>query len=114
MLLTERLLLEPWQPGDWIAFRPIAQDPEVMRYITGGVPWNDDQVRNFIERQISLHSALGFCRWKLIDRASGSLIGFCGGGMWRDLPDPEIGWWLAREFWDAGWQAKLPGWPCRI
>jgi RimJ/RimL family protein N-acetyltransferase len=74
----------------------------VMRYITGGDPWTDDQIRRFVDRQVVLYIERGFCRWKLVDRSSGDLIGFCGAGMWRDHPDPEIGWWLARAYWGRG------------
>lgn len=102
MIVTERLILDTWQSSDWPAFRPIATDTDVMRYITGGVPWTDDQIRNFVDRQVKLYIERGFCRWKLVDRSSGDLIGFCGAGMWRDHPDPEIGWWLARAHWGRG------------
>ena len=101
MLETERLLLDLWRPEDWIAFRPIATDPEVMRYITGGQPWSDKEIRAFIQRQIDLYADRGYCRWKLIERSSGDLIGFCGVGTWRGS-DPEIGWWLARDAWGRG------------
>ena len=30
------------------------------------------------------------------------MIGFCGVGFWRDVQDPEIGWWLARRYWGRG------------
>jgi ribosomal-protein-alanine N-acetyltransferase len=30
------------------------------------------------------------------------MMGFCGVGFWRDNPDPEIGWWLARRYWGQG------------
>ncbi len=99
---TERLILESWYISDWRAFRPIATDPEVMRYITGGIPWTDEQIQNFVYRQIGLYTERGFCRWKLIEASTGDLIGFCGPGMWRDEPDPEIGWWLARHCWGRG------------
>jgi RimJ/RimL family protein N-acetyltransferase len=99
---TQRLILEPWRSSDWEAFRPIATDVEVMRYITGGVPWTDEQIQNFVYRQITLYSERGFCRWKLVEASTGELIGFCGAGMWRDEPDPEIGWWLARSHWGRG------------
>jgi len=102
LLETERLILDTWQTSDWAAFRPIATDPEVMRYITGGVPWTDDQIRSFVERQVKLYSERGFCRWKLLPKATGEMIGFCGVGFWRDAPDPEIGWWLARRYWGRG------------
>jgi ribosomal-protein-alanine N-acetyltransferase len=102
ILETERLILDTWQPGDWLAFRPIATDPEVMRYITGGKPWSDDQIRTFVARQMDLYRARGFCRWKLLDKTDEALIGFCGVGFWRDGLDPEIGWWLARRCWGRG------------
>jgi RimJ/RimL family protein N-acetyltransferase len=99
---TERLSLEAWASSDWQAFRPIATDVEVMRYITGGVPWTDEQIQNFVNRQISLYAERGFCRWKLIEISTGELIGFCGPGIWRDQPDAEIGWWLAQRCWGRG------------
>ena len=102
ILETERLVLDTWQVRDWSAFRPIATDPEVMRHITGGAPWTDEQIRTFVERQVKLYSERNFCRWKLVAKADLQLIGFCGLGFWRDAPDPEIGWWLARRYWGRG------------
>lgn len=102
MLETERLILTTWRESDWTDFRPIAIDVEVMRYITGGVPWTDEQIRNFVERQMTIYADRGFCRWKLVSKVDKTLIGFCGVGFWRDQPDPEIGWWLARDRWGMG------------
>src|SRR5271157_3244158 len=70
MIRTERLILDAWQSSDWTAFRPIATDPEVMRYITGGVPWTDEQIQAFVARQLKVYRERGFCRWKLIEKAS--------------------------------------------
>ena len=98
ILETERLILDTWQSSDWTAFRPIATDAEVMRYITGGVPWSEEEIRSFVERQMGLYRSRGFCRWKLIEKPGGNMIGFCGVGFWRGGPDPEIGWWLARAY----------------
>jgi ribosomal-protein-alanine N-acetyltransferase len=102
VLRTERLTLDTWQSSDWTAFRPIAQDPEVMRYITGGTPWSEEQIRRFVDRQVSLYAERGFCRWRLLDSASRELIGFCGVGYWGEGLEPEIGWWLARRYWGRG------------
>jgi len=102
ILETERLVLDTWQSSDWTAFRPIATDPEVMRCITGGIPWTDEQIRSFVDRQVRLYAERGYCRWKLIEKSTTGLIGFCGVGVWRDVLDPEIGWWLARRCWGRG------------
>jgi ribosomal-protein-alanine N-acetyltransferase len=102
MLETERLLLATWQLPDWTTLRPIATDTEVMRYITGGIPWTVDKIQSFVEGEIARYSERGFCRWKLLEKPSGKMIGFCGVGFWRDAPDPEIGWWLARSYWGRG------------
>jgi ribosomal-protein-alanine N-acetyltransferase len=101
-LETERLSLCPWESGDWTAFRPIATDPEVMRYITGGEPWLDGQIQEFVDRQIDCQRRRGFCLWKLISKADGRLVGFCGLQPWRDSDEIEIGWWLARDCWGQG------------
>jgi ribosomal-protein-alanine N-acetyltransferase len=101
-LETDRLVLSPWLSSDWPALRPIATDPEVMRYITGGIPWTDEQIRRFVEGQVRLYAERGFCRWKVLSKAEEGLVGFCGAGFWRDHPDPEIGWWLARRMWGSG------------
>ncbi|HUP03959.1 MAG TPA: GNAT family N-acetyltransferase [Bryobacteraceae bacterium] len=102
VLETQRLILDAWQPHDWLALRPIATDPAVMRYITGGAPWSDEQIRSFVARQIAAYTARGFCRWRLTTKPGGEMIGFCGVGYWRNGPDPEIGWWLARAQWGRG------------
>ncbi len=51
---------------------------------------------------MELFSERGFCRWKLLAKPAGEMIGFCGVGFWRDSPDLEIGWWLARQYWSHG------------
>jgi RimJ/RimL family protein N-acetyltransferase len=102
ILETDRLVLDTWQISDWTALAPIATDVEVMRYISGGVPWTDEQIQSFVDCQVRVYSERGFCRWKLLAKLTGEMIGFCGVGLWRDAPDPEIGWWLARRYWGRG------------
>jgi ribosomal-protein-alanine N-acetyltransferase len=74
-----------------------------MRYITGGEPWTDQRIQEFVAAQQRLQEERGFCRWKLIDKATGELAGFCGMGFLHLAgEDPEIGWWLARRYWGQG------------
>ena len=102
ILETDRLVLSTWQSSDWVVLRPIATDVEVMRYITGGVPWTDERIQSFVNRQVELFSERGFCRWKLLLKPTQEMIGFCGVGFWGDDLDPEMGWWLARPYWGCG------------
>ena len=102
ILRTDRLVLSTWQPSDWIALRPIATDVEIMLYITGGVPWTDERIQLFVNRQVELFLERGFCRWKLLVKPTEEMIGFCGVGFWGDDLETEIGWWLARQYWGRG------------
>src|SRR5579862_5352186 len=103
-LETKRLRLLPWRLTDFAAFRPIATDPEVMRYISNGTPWTDDKIREFIRRQMRHAAARNFCLWKITRKPDGKLLGFCGlqpltiEGQ-REI---EIGWWLAKNCWRRG------------
>lgn len=101
-LETERLRLEPWWPDDWREFRPIARDPEVMRYINGGIPWDDEQVKEFIDRQVRHFDQYSFCLWRLSELVEPTVIGFCGLQPLVGTPDIEIGWWLAPRHWGKG------------
>ncbi len=101
-LETERLWLRAWQESDLADFRPIATDPDVIRYIGDGTPWDDERIRDFIGRQISSQRRNGFCLWQLVPKDGGGLIGFCGLQPWRQSGEIEIGWWLAKEHWKKG------------
>lgn len=99
---TRRLRFADWAPQDWAAFRPIATDPDVMRYIGSGTPWPDERVQRFVEAQIGYSAKLGFCLWKLLEKSTLSLAGFCGLQPLSGTPDIEIGWWLAKTYWGQG------------
>lgn len=101
-LETSRARLSPWEREDWLAFRPIGTDPEVMRYISDGQAWTDEQIREFVARQMNCYAARQYCLWKLILKETGAPAGFCGIQPLVSTPDIEIGWWLARACWGQG------------
>jgi ribosomal-protein-alanine N-acetyltransferase len=102
LLETKRLRMSPWQAEDWREFHEIATDPQVMRYIHDGTPWQETRSREFVERQMALFAARQFCLWKLAPRQDGPLIGFCGLQPLPETSEIEIGWWLARDQWGRG------------
>lgn len=101
-LETPRVTLFPWDSPDWLAFKPIATDPRVTKYISAGVPWTDERIIAFVERQRLHFVRLGYCLWKLMVKEDTRLAGFCGLQPLGDLDGVEIGWWLAPEHWGKG------------
>lgn len=99
---TERLFLETWVLEDFEAFASIARDPQVMRFIAEGNPWPDSRIGWFMGKQSALQETLGFCNWKLTDRVSSELVGFCGLAPLQPINEIEIGWWLKPSFWKQG------------
>jgi [ribosomal protein S5]-alanine N-acetyltransferase len=97
---TDRLCLRVWRISDWTDFRPIATNPSVMRFINGGIPWSDQEIQSFVKRQIELYEEKQYCRWKLSMKGATGIIGFCGVGLWQNAP--EVGWWLAPQWWGQG------------
>ena len=54
----------PWQPDDWLLLRPIATDPEVVRYISNGEPWPEERIREWAARQVA-RTPTGICAAKV-------------------------------------------------
>lgn len=103
---TERLLIENWQADDWQAFRYIATNPQVTRYIGDGQTWDDERIQQWVIRQIDNYAEHGFALWKLVEKKSGRLIGFCGLQYLADTGEIEIGWWLAEDCWGKGFATE--------
>jgi [ribosomal protein S5]-alanine N-acetyltransferase len=108
MLETARLRLVPWRPEHWLGLRPIARDPEVVRYISDGQLWSDERIQDFVERQVNGFAQRGFCFWRLLPKETlgaqdaEQMIGFCGLQPLPETTEIEIGWWLARAWWGKG------------
>jgi RimJ/RimL family protein N-acetyltransferase len=105
VLATARLEFAEWEHGDQQALGPIATDPEVMRYISGGFPWSDQEIHEFVQRQRRTAPERGFCLWKLLLRdpsGAGRIAGLCGLQPLADTEEVEIGWWMARDLWGRG------------
>jgi RimJ/RimL family protein N-acetyltransferase len=107
-LETERLWLCAWEPADLAAARPVFTDPDVMRYINGGRPRTDDQIRDSILRQQNHLRSHGFCLWKLLLKSDGRVIGDCGLQPLEldGAPEIEIGWRLAKDYWGRGFATE--------
>ena len=103
---TERLSLQTWDLRDFDAFASIARDPAVMKYIADGLPWSDSRIGWFMGLQHAHQHSLGYCCWKLIEKETSDLIGFCGLAPVFSLDETEIGWWLKRTHWHRGFASE--------
>ena len=108
-LETERLLIRPWaEPADRAAFVAIHAEAEVTRYIHGGVPFDEQEIDAFFERQARQLAELQLCMGALVEKSSGEVIGVAGIQPLGTTGDLEIGWTLARHAWGRGY-AKEAG-----
>ena len=101
-LITQRLLMRPWQPRDKEPFFAINCEPAVHQFLG---PLTRDKSDAMIDRANANFAALGWGRWALEERESGYLIGHCGFmPVLSELPvapGVEIGWRLSER-----WQGK--------
>lgn len=101
VLETERLFVREWVPDDWVRFKPLVVDPQIIQYINQGGPWPDERIEKRVGEYIAFGQTRGWHLWPVIHRADAKLIGFCG---FSDgfPPDVEIGWRLLPEYWGQG------------
>ncbi len=112
-LETERIHLEAFGEDDADLLFDLDSDPEVMRYLTGGVPSTREEVAEALQRILALYQkhAGKFGLWKAKEKATSRFIG------WFILrpshTDPEntkrieIGYRLKREFWGNGYATEV-------
>ena len=99
---SERLRIRPWEPGDEPAFRAMVEDPEMMRYISSGEPWNAERIDEFFTRQRRHLTNRNICLGALVEKATGQVVGLSGLQPMRVGDDVEIGWWVRKERWGQG------------
>lgn len=110
-LETERLLVRPWQVNDRDAFRAMAQDERVMRYINGGLALTEQQIDETLARQAKNLAEHGICMGALVEKATSRVVGVAGLQLLGTTGELEIGWWLVPDVWGRGYatEAALAG-----
>ena len=80
----------------------IMRDARVMRYLAEGKPFTREQTEEFLIWAEKYQRENGFCRWKVIEKSSGEVIGSCGFARPHDSEEIELGYLLARKHWGKG------------
>jgi ribosomal-protein-alanine N-acetyltransferase len=99
-LLTLRLELRAFRPDDLNALAAIYADPEVMRYIRGGVaegPRSREQAAASMESYAAGWVEHGYGVWAVVDRSNEQSHGVCG-----FVDRTEIGYIFGRASWGRG------------
>ena len=89
---TERLLLREMTEEDFPALYKVLADSDIMKHYP--YVFDEDRVRNWIERNIERYRVFGFGLWAVCLKETGEMIGDCG--ITLQLIDgqikPEIGY----------------------
>jgi ribosomal-protein-alanine N-acetyltransferase len=99
---TSRLQFRRFTPDDLHALAAIRADPEVMKHISSRRPESVEEVETGLNKQLAHWDHHGFGRWALIDKGSGTLVGWCGLFHLENTDEVEIGYAFAREYWGKG------------
>ena len=96
-LETERLFLREMTEGDFDALYQVLSDAVIMQHYPHA--FDQEQVRNWIARNMDRYRTLGFGLWAVCLKETGEMIGDCGLTMQqingRILP--EIGYHIRRD-----------------
>ena len=107
---TERLLVRSFDvDADSAPMLGVYGDPDVMRFIPGGALADAATVKGSLNGYVKEHQTRGFGSWGLVERASGSLIGDVGFGIFEPTGDVELGYTLARPYWGHGYATEAAG-----
>jgi RimJ/RimL family protein N-acetyltransferase len=104
-ILTDRLMLRPFQKEDAVGFFQMNNDPLVLQY-TGDVPFADVPAAEAFISGYQHYETYGYGRWTVVDRTTGEYLGFCGLKYHPEMGDVDLGFRFIREYWGKGYATE--------
>lgn len=103
ILETKRLYMREMTQEDYCALCRILQDQEVMYAYEH--PFSDQEVHEWLDRQIKRYQDFGFGLWAVINRDTDEMIGQCGLTFQtcHDRDVVEVGYLFQKAFWHRGY-----------
>lgn len=103
ILETERLILRTWSLDDAPELFEICSDAEVMKYLGAGKPYETvEQADDFLRWAENYQKENGFCRWAVLLKENGEIVGSCGFARPHGTEEIELGYLFARKLWGKG------------
>lgn len=109
-IVSERLRLRPFAPGDAPAFSAYRSDPDVARYQSWEIPYAPAEARAFIAGigEADVHEP-GWFQWAIERLDKPGLIGDVGVNLLDDRRQAMLGYTLASGFQHRGYAAEAVG-----
>lgn len=103
---TERLIARRMDKEDFANLCTVLQDERVMYAYEHA--FSDEEVWDWLNRQIARYNRWGFGLWALIDKSTGRFVGQAGLTMqeWNDKLTVEIGYLLCFDSWHKGYASE--------
>jgi RimJ/RimL family protein N-acetyltransferase len=109
---TPRLILRGYVAEDFPDVAASWADPKVVRYISGGQPYSEEQTWARFLRNVALWPMLGYGYWAATEKSTGRYIGDVGFADFKRGIEPsiegvpEIGWVLASSAHGRGYATE--------
>lgn len=106
-ILTQRLMLRPFELQDEEAAFAFFCDPDVMRYSLNGPHNSRKPTEDFITTNMNRQGHKGYLIWAVVERASNEVIGMCGlAEFGHGLTGIELAYRLRKECWSRGYGSE--------
>jgi RimJ/RimL family protein N-acetyltransferase len=108
-VLTARLRLRAFRPGDLDAYATMQANPEVMRYLVRGRTATPAEVWHTMASSLGGWALRGYGMWACERLTDDVFVGSVGIFQPLDWPEPEIAYSLDRPFWGQGYATEGVG-----
>jgi RimJ/RimL family protein N-acetyltransferase len=111
-LKTDRMIFQEFEKNDHILIKELDSDPDVMRYISNGIPSDEKEVNRamniFLTFNKRYNYELGY--WKVLDKDTSEFMGWFHLRPLKSnleaLENIELGYRLKKKFWGKGYATE--------
>jgi 1,6-anhydro-N-acetylmuramate kinase/RimJ/RimL family protein N-acetyltransferase len=107
VLVTERLVLSAWEPGDAHNVAALHASPESSRYVSTGECWTDAYAQSRIDGWMDDLARFGVTKFKMTARDDGRFIGRAGFGHVPERDIFELGYSILPDEWNKGFATEI-------